>query len=167
MSDKRARPKIQKPKTEDELTEIKSLLMRVQADFDNYRKRTQKEKEDFALFLNGDLILRTLPVLDNFQLALKHLPKELEKNDWVKGIWQIERQLEQVLADEGAQKIPTVGQKFDPYVHEAVEEVPSPAPEGEITDEVLAGYRLGDKILRHAKVKVSKDKKINKGEKNE
>ena len=147
-----------KPKKADELAEIKGLMLRVQADFDNYRKRTQKEKEEFGAYLNTDLILRIIPVMDNFQLALKHLPKELEGSAWVQGIFHIERQLEQILADEGVQKINPVGQSFDPHSAEAVEEVPSELPVHTVTEEVMSGYRLKDKVIRPAKVKVSRGK---------
>ena len=145
----------QKKDPKKELAEAKNLLLRVQADFENFRKRTQNEKEEFSRYANTDLVLRILPVLDNFKLALAHQPKELKENSWAQGIWHIERQLEQILADEGVQKIPTEGQKFDPNLHEAVEEVVSDAPPHQIVEEILAGYILGDKVIRHAKVKVS------------
>lgn len=138
--------------------ELKNLLQRVQADFENFRKRSQKEKEEFAKYANTDLILRILPILDNFKLALLHQPKDLKKNEWAHGIWHIEKQLQQVLSEEGVQKIPTEGQRFDPNLHEAIEEVQSDAPAHQIVEEVLAGYILGDKVIRHAKVKVSKGK---------
>jgi molecular chaperone GrpE len=148
----------------NELAETKDMLLRVQADFDNYRKRTQKEKEDYGKYLNTDLVLRILPVLDNFKLALAHQPKEIKGNAWAEGIWHIERQLEQILADEGVEKIPTESQKFDHNLHEAIEEVDSDKPPGEIVETVFTGYKMGDKIIRHAKVKVSK---VKKGERNE
>lgn len=144
-----------KVRAKKETGELKSLLQRVQADFENYKKRTQKEREEFTKYANTDMILRILPVLDNFKLALSHQPKELKGDGWVEGIWHIERQLEQILTDEGVKKIPTEGQKFDPNLHEAVEEVASEGPPHQIVEEVLAGYMLGDKIIRHAKVKVS------------
>lgn len=150
--------KIKKKDTQKELAELKDLLKRVQADFENFRKRSQREKEEFAHFANTDLILKILPVLDNFKLALEHLPKDLEKNEWVHGIWHIEKQLQQVLNDEGVQEITTLGQEFDPYLHEAVEEVESKLPAGTVIEEILAGYTLKDKVIRHAKVKVSKGK---------
>jgi molecular chaperone GrpE len=164
MVDKKVKTKKVKAKI-DEVAELKGQLLRVQADFDNYRKRTQKEREEFAQFLNTDLIMRIIPTLDNFQLALKHLPAELEGNAWVQGIWHIEKQLEQTLSDEGVTEIPSLGQKFDHNIHEAIEEVLSEKPPGEIIEEILRGYKLKDKIIRHAKVKVSKGNK--EGEKNE
>jgi molecular chaperone GrpE len=156
MKDPKKEKKIKVDKKSEELAELKGLLLRTQADFDNYRKRTQKEKEEFGTYLNTDLILRIIPVMDNFQLALKHLPKELEGNGWVSGIFHIERQLEQILSDEGVQKIATTGLLFDPHSHEALEEVESDLPEHTITEELLAGYRLKDRVIRPAKVKVSR-----------
>jgi molecular chaperone GrpE len=148
----------------DELTEMKGLLLRVQADFENYRKRTQAEKEAYGKFLNTDLVLRVLPVLDNFKLALKHQPKEIEGNPWTQGVWQIERQLEQILLEEGVSEIPAEGQKFNHHLHEAIEEVESEKPPGTVAEVVNAGYMMGDKVIRHAKVKVVK---IKKGDKHE
>jgi len=137
--------------------ELENLCMRVQADFENYKKRSQKEREDFSRYANTDLILQILPIVDNFQLATKHLPADIAENNWVKGVLQIEKQLEQVLVAEGVTAIDSIGNKFDPYLHEAIEEVPSERPEGEIIEEVTRGYRLNDKIIRHAKVKVAKN----------
>lgn len=142
-------------KPECEIKDLKNILQRVQADFDNYRKRSIREKEDFAKYVNTDLILRVLPVLDNFKLALMHQPKEVKTSSWAEGIRHIERQLEQILSDEGLSEIPAVGQKFNPEFHEAVEEVASEKPPGTITEEILKGYTLSEKVIRHSKVKVS------------
>jgi len=147
--------KVKKKKSESELVELQHLAKRIQADFDNYRNRVQKEKEEFSQFATNDLVIRLLPTLDHFKLALKHLPKELAENDWVKGIWHIERQLEQTLADEGLSEIETVDQKFDHELHEAVGEVKSAKPPGTIVEEVQKGYKLGNRILRPAKVKIA------------
>jgi molecular chaperone GrpE len=144
-------PKKEKPNVK----ELENLCMRLQADFENYKKRSQKEREDFSKYANTDLILQILPIIDNFQLATKHLPEDIADNNWVKGVLQIEKQLEQVLAAEGVTAIEAIGSQFDPYLHEAIEELPSERPEGEIIEEVTRGYRLNDKIIRHAKVKVA------------
>jgi molecular chaperone GrpE len=155
MSKDKSKVKNQKSKEVEELEEMKNLLQRLQADFENFRKRSQKEKEEFGKYLNADLLMRVLPVLDNFELAFKHQPQELETNEWVHGIWHIQKQLEQVLVDEGVTEIPALGERFDPSKHDALEEVPSDKPEGEIVEVILKGYQIGDKILRHARVKVS------------
>lgn len=152
--------KVPKLKKETQnVKELENLCMRVQADFENYKKRSQKEKEDFSKYANTDLILQILPIIDNFQLATKHLPVEIADNNWAKGVLQIEKQLEQVLVAEGLTEIDSVGNQFDPYLHEAIEEIPSERPEGEIIEEITRGYRLNDKIIRHAKVKVAKNSK--------
>lgn len=152
----------EKKKKEDknakEFEEIKGLLLRVQADFENYRKRTQKEKEELCRYQNTDLLLRIIPVLDNFKLAIAHLPSDMEKNDWVTGVRHIEKQLEQLMTEEGVTEIASKGEKFNPHLHEAVEEVESSVPPGVITEVVRTGYMLGDKVIRCAKVKVSKEK---------
>lgn len=132
------------------------LAQRIQADFENYKKRSQKEKEEFASFANTGLILQILPVLDNFRLATKHLPKNLENDNWAQGVLQIEKQLEQIMKDEGVEEIKSVGEKFNPLIHEAMEQLDSDKETGTIIEEVQRGYKLKDKIIRHAKVKVSK-----------
>lgn len=148
----------------DEKTELRTLLQRVQADFDNYRKRTQKEKEDYGKYLNTDLVLRLLPILDNFKLALKHQPKEVAGSSWAEGIGHIESQLEKLLLEEGVSEIPTESQKFNYHLHEAIEEVESEKPPGTIAETVTPGYMMGDKVIRHAKVKVVKSKERSKNE---
>lgn len=139
--------------------ELEDICKRIQADFENYRKRSQKEKEEFGRYANEDLVLRILPVKDNLSLATEHLPKKMRDDNWVRGVLQIEKQLEQILAQEGVEKIESLGRHFDPHLHEAVEEVESERPPGEIVEEVLAGYQLSDKVIRPAKVKVSKKDK--------
>ena len=143
------------------LKELEDLCKRIQADFENYKKRSQKEREEFSKYVNLDLILQIIPIMDNFQLATKHLPKELKDNNWAQGVLHIEKQFEQVLSGEGVEAIQSLGEQFNPHLHEAIEEVASAKPKGEIIEEILKGYKLNDKIIRHAKVKVSK------GEKNE
>jgi molecular chaperone GrpE len=136
-------------------SELEHYAKRIQADFENYKRRAQEDKAEFSRYANTDLILQILPVLDNFQLAVRHLPKELEDNAWVTGVRHIEAQLEQILQSEGVSAIPTINEKFDPYQHEAVQEVESEKPPGIITEEAQRGYHLNDKVIRHAKVIVS------------
>lgn len=140
--------------------ELENYAKRLQADFENYKKRTQIEKEAYSRYANTDLILQILPVLDNFQLAIKHLPEKLKEDPWVLGVKHIETQLEQILLSEGLTKIPTTNEKFDPNIHEAVEEVESEKPPGTITHETQTGYQLNGKIIRHSKVKVSREKEV-------
>lgn len=148
-----------KLKTEPSKKDYLIMAQKIQADFENYKKRVQQEREEFAGFANTGLLLQILPIIDNFRLATKHLPEDLKNNNWAQGVLHIEKQLEQVVADEGITKIESTGKMFDSYLHEAVEEVESAEKEGIIIEEILKGYKLKDKVIRHAKVKVSKGTK--------
>ena len=138
------------------IAELTTGWQRTQADFENYKKKSIEERSNLIKSANSDLIYEILPILDNFQLAAKHLPKELEGNNWAQGVQQIEKQLEEVLSQSGLSKIETIDSEFNPEIHEAVEEVKSSKQEGIIVEEVLAGYKYDDIILRPAKVKVAK-----------
>lgn len=144
---------------ETKIAEYTAGWQRTQADFLNFKKQVSEEKIRLIESANTDLVYQLLPVLDHFQLAAKHIPSELEDNNWASGIRQIEKQFEKILSDNGVEQIKSVGNKFDPEFHEAVEEVNSKKPEGEIIEEILAGYKFADKVLRPAKVKVSKGNK--------
>lgn len=159
---KKAPKREEKNKKSKEIIELENLLKRVQADFENYRKRTQKEKEEFAKYANTDLILKILPLLDNLNLAIKHIPAEISQNEWVSGIRHIKTQLEQIIASEGVQPIHSLGEPYDPHLHEVIEEVPSSKKRGIIVEEVLKGYKLNEKIIRHPKVKVSSGREAKK-----
>jgi molecular chaperone GrpE len=137
---------------------LTSGWQRTQADFVNYKKQASDEKVRLIKTANENLIAELLPILDNFQLAAKHVPAELENNNWAQGVKQIEKQLENVLSGEGLDKIESMGKEFDPLYHEAIEEVKSKEPKGTIVEEVLAGYIFNGEVLRPARVKVSAGK---------
>lgn len=131
-------------------------FLRAQADFDNFRRRTQKEKEEFAKYASFKLIEQLLPVVDNFDRALAASKGSSDYEALTKGIDMIFRQLEQVLTSEGLQKMEAVGQPFNPEYHQAIMQVESDEyEEGIIVEEVQAGYLLKDKVIRPAMVKVS------------
>ncbi|MCX6808403.1 MAG: nucleotide exchange factor GrpE [Candidatus Berkelbacteria bacterium] len=144
---------------EQTVAELTAGWQRAQADFQNLRRQTETDRSRLIKMANTDLMLEILPVLDNFQLAAKHVPADLENNNWAVGIKQIEKQLENILAGQGLVKIQSLGQDFNPTYHEAVEHIESDKPENEIVEEILAGYAFGDQILRPAKVKVSNGQK--------
>src|SRR5690606_6958972 len=100
-----------------------------------------------------------LPVIDNLERALKHAPKELEGNDYVKGIQGVVKQFEKTLADIGVKRIKTVGEVFDPIYHEAVGMEDGDGDTEVVCEEMQSGYKLGDEVIRHAMVKVKKEKK--------
>lgn len=143
---------------ESKVAELTAGWQRAQADFVNFRKQSAEERAKISKNANSELIYELLPVLDNFQLAAKHVPENLESDNWVQGVRQIERQLESSLFSAGLTKIESIGQEFDPMIHEAVEQVESEKPNGEITDEISSGYKYNDEVLRPAKVKVSAGK---------
>lgn len=142
----------------NKIAELTAGWQRTQADFINFKKQSSEARSRLIKSANEDLIYELLPILDNFQLAAKHVPAELESDNWVIGIKQIEKQFESTLKNEGVEKIESLGLEFDPAIHEAIEQVKSDQPEGIIVEEVMAGYKFNGDIIRPAKVKVSEEK---------
>lgn len=143
-------------KLQMEFDEMKSLLQRTQADFVNFRRRNEEDRTKFAQFASSDIIEQILPVLDNFHLAAKHVPVEIIDNNWVKGIQAVEKQLEQILAINGLEKLEVVGKEFDPNNAEAVGEEKNTEKENHVVlKEEAPGYLLNGKMLRPAKVIVN------------
>jgi len=144
----------EKPKeeTHDENAELLDLLKRVQADFENYKKRVEKENHDVRKYAAKNILVKFLPTLDHFELALKH--KE-SKEEFVKGVELIYAQLVDLLKREGIQHIEAEGKPFDPHMHEALMTEASEKPDGEILEEFQKGYMFKNKVARHSKVKVS------------
>jgi len=139
-----------------QLDESQQRLLRTQADFDNFRRRTRQEKEEFTKYASQKLIEQLLPVVDNFERAMSASHENKDFEALFKGIEMISRQLEQVLAAEGLSVMQTVGQPFDPELHQAVmREESTEHEEGIVTEELQKGYMLKDKVLRPAMVKVS------------
>lgn len=149
-------------KLQIEYEDIKDTLQRIQAEFSNFRKRTEDEKSKFINLATVELIKKILPVIDNFELALEAHEEETE---FYKGINMIYSQLQEVMADEGLTPIKESG-KFDPNVHEAILTEESDKPNNEVLEVLQKGYKIGDRVIRHAKVKISKNK-TNGGNKNE
>jgi len=137
MTEKKQTPKQEKP---DELT---NLLKRVQADFENYKKRTEREKYEFLKYANADFIMKLLPVIDSFEKALDN-----------KAVKVIYSQLMEILSKNGLKRIEC--KIFDPYIHEAMMQEVSEKKEGTILEELQTGYIFNGAVIRHAKVKVAK-----------
>lgn len=138
--------------------DYKADLLRMAADFANYRKRNEVERADFAKFAKADLITKLLDVLDGYDRALASVPDEVKGQPWVEGMWLVERKLRQILDAEGLEPIESLGKPFDPYVHEAVAHVESDRPEGTVIEEHQKAYRLHDRVIRPALVSVAKAK---------
>ncbi|MCD6290813.1 MAG: nucleotide exchange factor GrpE [Anaerolineae bacterium] len=130
---------------------------RTAAEFANYRKRREREQAEFVQQANAALISKLLPVLDDFDLAFEHLPEDVASSTWVEGFALIRRKLQAILEQEGVSVIEAVGKPFDPELHEAVTHEESDEVEsGHVIAEVRKGYRLGDKVLRPAMVRVAR-----------
>jgi len=132
-------------------------LVRMQADFENFRRRTAREKEDFYKYAAEQLVESLLPVLDNFELALAHGRETHDK--LFEGVEIIYRQIVDTLAAQGLSPIPSVGEIFDPSRHEAVlQEQTSNHPDNVILEELRKGYLFKEKLLRPSMVKVARSK---------
>ncbi|SEB40728.1 nucleotide exchange factor GrpE [Paenibacillus sp. GP183] len=136
--------------------ENQQRYLRVQADFDNFRRRSRLEKEEFAKYASLKLIEQLLPVVDNFERALSSSKDTKDFEALVKGLDMTFRQLDQLLAQEGLTPIEAVGQPFNPEFHQAIMQVESEEhEEGIVVEEIQKGYLLKDKVVRPAMVKVS------------
>lgn len=139
-----------------QLEEQQQRLLRVQADYDNFRRRTRQEKEEFAKYAASELVEQLLPVLDNFDRALHAAENSKDFDSLFKGVDMIFRQFLQVLEQSGLKEMDAVGQPFNPEYHEAVMKVEdSEQEEGTIVEQLQKGYMFKDKVLRPAMVKVS------------
>lgn len=140
-----------------DLVELNQRFLRTAADFENYKRRTAQEKDDLLKYSNAKLMAELLPVLDNFQLALKSPAESVEAQNVVKGVEMIYRQMLQTLEAAGMAKIEAVGQPFDPNLHEAIMQVDDDTvPEDTVVEELRAGYMLKERVIRPSMVKVSK-----------
>lgn len=156
-ADKAASEQSELERLRQEMAELHERYLRAQADFDNFRKRTRQEKEEFAKYASAKLIENLLPVLDNFERAIASAQQSKDVDALLKGIEMISRQLDQVLAQEGLQRMETIGKPFDPNFHQAVGQVETDEyEEGVVVEELQKGYQFKDKVLRPAMVKVSK-----------
>jgi molecular chaperone GrpE len=143
-----------------QLEERNSLYMRIAADFENYRKRTQKEKEETEQQVKRNTINELLPVVDNFERARAHLKPQTDSEMTIHKSYQgVYKQLVDSLKRLGVSPMRPEGQEFDPNLHEAVLREPTDEhPEGTVLEELVRGYYLGDRVLRHAMVKVAAPK---------
>ncbi len=142
-----------KAQLEDRTTQY----MRIAADFENFRRRTQKEKEDLEQQIKSSTITELLPVVDNFERARSHLKPQTEEGTTINKSYQsVYKQLVECLKRIGVSPMRSEGQEFDPNLHEAVMREPTDQhSEGTVMEELRRGYMLGDRVLRHAMVKVA------------
>lgn len=140
-----------------EIEDYQDRLLRLQADFDNYKKHLDREKEEFTKSANRSLIKDLLGVLDDSVRAVKGAKKQQIDKKFVQGIELSYRNLFKILEQRGLRPIDAVGKKFDPYYHEVLLQEESKKEEGTILEELQTGYLLNNKVIRHAKVKVAKN----------
>lgn len=163
MSEKNIQPPRQASTTKPRglkgrLQEITADLQRTRADFANFKRRTEEERVQLAHYAKQETITELLPIIDNLERALSHASEQLKDNDWAKGVEQVSKQLFGQLSKMGVKKIPTVGEEFDPHLHEAVSMDGGTGKKEMIIQEIQAGYTLNDQVIRHAVVKVRKGK---------
>ena len=144
---------------EQKIAELTEALQRERADAENLRRRTQEEKSRLGEFYKAMVVQELLPAIDNLDRALKHTPKDLKNHDYVKGVVGVIKQFEQSFAQLGVKRIKTVGEVFDPRLHEAVHMEEGDGTVEVVCEELQPGYLLGDEVLRHAMVKVKMEKK--------
>jgi len=142
---------------QQESAENKAGWQRTAADYANYRRRTEQDREQNLGLANEALLSKLLAIVDDFDRAIANMPDELAKAPWVDGIVAIDRKLRQLLDSEGLTPIEAAGQPFDPHQHEAIVQVETnKVPEGTVTAELQRGYRLRDRVLRPSLVAVAK-----------
>ena len=138
-----------------EVDRYRDLALRNQADFENYKKRAAREKEEAMKYANSSLLERLIAIVDNFELGLSAARSEGEKSPVFSGMNMVLKQLTDFLADNGLQTIDAAGQPFDPNLHEAIAHEASADAEGTVIRQTRRGYRLKDRLLRPSAVVVS------------
>jgi len=146
-------------------SEYHDKMLRTMADMENLRKRLDRDRKDYINYANREMVSELLPVLDNFDRALKSVEKTEESAPYLQGVEMIYKQLEEILKQQGLEEIKALGETFNPHLHEAVQtEETDRFPEDTILEVILKGYLFRGNLLRPAAVKVSRGKKPGEGE---
>ena len=138
---------------DEQIKELTTTLQRVHADFENYKKRAEKETQEYRKYSNKKLITNILPIIDNFELAMKH---NHTQDEFAKGEELIYTQLVTTLEEEGIKAIKAEGKSFNPELHEALLQEHSKQEKNTVLEELQKGYTLNEKVIRPTKVKLSK-----------
>jgi molecular chaperone GrpE len=151
-----AAPEDESDNLQADLDRFRDLALRSQADFENYKKRSAREKEEAIKYANSTLLERLIAIVDNFELGLDAARAEGEKSPVFSGMSMVLKQLMDFLADSGLEPIDATGAKFDPNLHEAIAHEPSgEVPEGTVIRQTRRGYKMKDRLLRPSSVVVS------------
>lgn len=144
--------------SEKKVAELTEALQRERADSINLRRRVDEERSQLANFYKAMVVREFLPVIDDLERALNHIPKDLTSHSYIKGIQVLAKKFENLLAGLGVERIKTIGKHFDPHLHEAVHMEDGDGKHEIISEELQAGYKIGDEVVRPAMVKVKKGK---------
>jgi molecular chaperone GrpE len=139
---------------QQQVADLTEALQRERADSANIRRRHDEQMASLKSTVKASVVSDLLPVVDNFERALKHVPADLANNDYIKGVQGVVKQFEKTLSDLGVQRIKTVGEVFNPHLHEAVSMEEGEGSTEVVSEELQAGYTLGDEVIRHAMVRV-------------
>jgi molecular chaperone GrpE len=150
MTDKKSKPN----ELEQQILQLTEALQRERADAVNLRRRHEADMTAVQIRAKAKVVKDLLPIIDNFERALKHVPEDLTDNEYVKGVQGVVKQFEKTLADIGVERITTVGEPFDPELHEAVSSEEGDGDSEVVSEELQAGYKIGDDVVRHAMVRV-------------
>lgn len=140
---------------QQQITDLTAALQHERADAINLRRRHEEQMTGLRSSVKANVVAELLPIVDNFERALKHVPEDLAGHEYIKGVQGVVKQFEKTLDDLGVERIKTVGEHFDPHLHEAVSVEEGDGQHEIISEELQAGYRIGDDVIRHAMVKVT------------
>lgn len=143
---------------EQQVGELTEALQRERADAVNLRRRFDEQIASLNTTVKANVVAELLPAIDNLERALAHVPKDLQDNDYVKGVSSVVKQFEKTLGEVGVQKIKTIGEVFDPQLHEAVAHNGGDGDIEVVCEELQSGYVLGSEVIRPAMVKVESKK---------
>ncbi|MCQ2229352.1 MAG: nucleotide exchange factor GrpE [Bacteroidales bacterium] len=151
-----AEPMSEEDQLKAKLAEMNDKYVRLAAEYDNYRKRTIKEKADLIKGAGSDILVGLLPVMDDFERGLQHMTDAADVASLKEGVDIIYKKFSEFLTKKGVTEIPAKGEAFDADVHEAITTIPAPSEDlkGKVFDCVEKGYKMGDKVIRFAKVVV-------------
>ena len=139
---------------DSQVAELTLALQRERADAVNLRRRHDEEITALRGRVKSTVIADLLPVIDNLERVLKHIPENLADNDYIKGVQGVVKQFETTLSEMGVERIKTVGEPFDPHYHEAVSMEEGDGGQEIVSEELQAGYHIGEDVIRHAMVRV-------------
>lgn len=144
-------------RAKDERDQLQDQLLRTMADFQNFRKRQEDQRRQLEQFATERLVRALLPVMDNFERALASIEAGATVESIVEGLKAVDRQFKQVMEGQNVSRIPAVGEQFDPEIHEALALEPSEQHEDNtVIGELEAGYKMGDRVIRPARVRVAR-----------